>query len=725
MLCKRGLPLRAHHCILNALVPDSVPGGCRPALPASGDELKADGTGTRVGIDHKTLGTRIAFDRGLGSFALGIYGHHGGLIDMPTLGLELTRRSDTTNNADAQRWLSVLVSDLPQDIRDAVPPSWRDPLVGEMAMRLCFSSLVDADYLDTDAHFKARPAPLLAAHADFGTLFKRFERGRAELLAGRDRTPVDNLRERVYAGCLTKAELPVGIFRLAAPTGAGKTLAAMGFGLRHAEVNGLRRVIVAVPFLTITEQNAAVYRGLLDGPGEDPVVLEHHSGTRIDEDVGQWARLAAENWDRPIVVTTFVRLFESLFGRTPAAMRRVHRLAGAVIVLDEIQALPHDMLAPILDSLRTLVTDFGATVVLSSATQPDFWALREFADLYVVDLVDDAAWLAGALRRVRFEWLDPAPSLADIADKALDERAAMVVVNTTADAKTVYEHWCDQAPAGVAWHLSTRMCPDHRRRVLDTIRERLRAGRSVLLVSTQLIEAGVDIDFPVVFRAVSPADSILQAAGRANRDGRLPGLGRVVIFAPSDGGQPPSYRELVGQTLIHFGSGKADPDDPGALSAYYRSVYDALNLKDSRHVGQRIQQARRNWEFQTVTEGPLRDPNTGARNRRDAFQIIRDEGISTVTPQGAADPAGRLRIEELIRKVRADVVPDLVDLRQLQPYTTTLHPSALRTPGVIAMMAPILGNEIRPGALVEWRGGYDDATGIDTDPRTEEFVIWR
>jgi CRISPR-associated endonuclease/helicase Cas3 len=683
-------------------------------------------TGGPVGIDHKVVGTRTAFERGLRHFAVAIFGHHGGLIDAPSLRGALNKRGNAINDADAGRALPVLLPDLPADLRETVPDAWsRDPMVGEMATRMCFSTLVDADFLDTEAHFRGYSAPRVRSETDFGALVKRFEQGRAEALDRRAPTPIDGLRGGVYDGCLGKAERRPGIFRLAAPTGAGKTLAAAGFGLRHAELHGLRRVIVAVPFLTITEQNAEIYRGLLEASGEDQVVLEHHSGIDLDGPAGgPWARLAAENWDAPFVVTTFVRLFESLFGRRPAAMRRVHRLAGSVIVLDEVQALPHDMLAPILDVLRTLVTHFGATVVLSSATQPDFWALKEFADLPAVDLVDDSTWLAGALRRVHFEWqLDPPPSLADIAAQAAAEPAAIVVVNTTADAKSVYDCWREAAPPEAVWHLSTRMCPDHRRQVLDAVRQRLRNGERVLLVSTQLIEAGVDVDFPIVFRAMAPADSLLQAAGRANRDGRLPQPGRVVIFAPTDGGQPPTYRPLVGQARIHFGPGKADPDDMDALAAYYRSVYDALNLKDPNHVGRRIQQARRGWEFQTVTDGPIIEPATKVRDRRKAFRVIRDEGIAVVTPQGAFESVERRRIQDLIQKVRADPKPNLDDLRGLQPYTTTLHPSALRVPGVTAMLAPILGDEVRPGALVEWCGMYDESTGIDTDPRTEEFVV--
>ncbi|MFG3602528.1 CRISPR-associated helicase Cas3' [Micromonospora chersina] len=687
-------------------------------------------TGAPVGIDHKALGTWVAYERGLGGFANAIFGHHGGLIDTPGLRDAVRGRfaDAPANVASAQGELPKLLPDLPERLGHLVPAEWRaDPLVGEMALRLCYSALVDADSLDTSAHFQGLASPRVGPDADFGHLYKLFEQRRRDELSHRGGTAIGGLREQVYTDCLAAAEQDQGLFRLGAPTGAGKTLASGGFALRHAAKHGLRRVIVAVPFLTITEQNAAVYRRLLDEDGADPVVLEHHSQADFDDpSAGRWARLAAENWDAPFVVTTFVRLFESLYARKPSAMRRVHRLANSVIVLDEVQALPHPMLAPILDGLRLLVRHFGSTVLLSSATQPSFWALDEFRDVPCVDLVHDAPKLVSDLRRVRYDWqLDPKPTLAGIASQAASQLAALVVVNTTADSKAVFEHWRDAEPNGVAWHLSTRMCPDHRRRVLEEVRARLGRGERVLLVATQLIEAGVDVDFPVVFRAMAPADSLLQAAGRANREGRMPDGGRVVVFSPEDGGQPPTYATLVGCTQRHFGPGeeKADPDDLVALGRYYRDVYALLNLADSQHVGQRIQQARRRWEFETVTEGPM-DASTRRRDRKLAFRMISDDGISVVTPQGARNRTLCQDLQRLIEDLRRAPVPNLASLRRLQPYTTSLHPSVLRRPGVADLLRPIIGSgAARRGMLVEWIGEYDDATGIDLDPRPEQFVI--
>lgn len=686
--------------------------------------LEVTGTGRPVGMDHKLLGARLARERGLGSFALAVAGHHGGLTSPSSLRGKLGSLTAAEQSCQGQA-LEALERVLPGIGNPApvqMPGSWQEPLVREMAIRLCFSALCDADFLDTAAHFSGSAGPAVLPQADFGVLRDRYETARNALLSGRASSRVDAAREATYQACVRAAASPRGVFRLAAPTGSGKTISAGGFALHHAAARNLRRVVVAVPFLTITEQNAEVYRGLLEGPGGGGVVLEHHSGADLDRPGRRWGRLAAENWDAPFVVTTTVRLFESLFDRRPAAMRRLHRLAGAVIVLDEVQSLPHQMLMPILDALRTLVSHFGTTVVLASATQPDFWFLSPWHELKATEIIADPAGLAADLKRVDFEWrLDPGLGLAELAADAAANRQAMVVVNTTADARSVLSAWRDVAPAGTAWHLSTRMCADHRRRVLATVRRRLAGREPVLLVSTQLIEAGVDVDFPVVYRVIAPADSLLQAAGRANREGRLTGRGKVIIIDPHDAGSPPAYRNLVAATRTHFGPGKADPDDPAALRAYYQAVYGALNLEHPSSVGQVIQQARRKLDFAAVTDGPV-EPASGRADWRYAFRMITDDGITLVTPQGADCAAKQEEIRELAQRVRTADRPEPKDLRDLQPYLTTIHPSTARRPGVTALMRPIFGDLGQPGSLAEWAGGYDSDTGIDHDPHTEEFV---
>lgn len=682
--------------------------------------LAVEGTSGRVGVPHKLLGAKLAVERGLGAFAMAIDGHHGGLTSMASLADQLKTADprELARHAEALGAVGELLPELGKPGRVTLPGAWSsNPLVAELALRMLFSALCDADYLDTAAHFQGADQPRVAADADFGMLRDRFEQRRRELIgASETSSRVGDIREEIYRDCVRAAAAPRGVFRLGAPTGSGKTIAAGGFAVHHAAAHQMRRVIVAVPFLTITEQNAEVYRRLI---GDE--VLEHHSGINFDLPDRRGMKLAAENWDTPFVVTTMVRLFESLFDRRPAAMRRVHRLAGAVIVLDEVQALPHAMLVPILDVLRTLTEDFGATVVLSSATQPDFWHLGPFAQLNAVDILREPASLVERLRRVEFDWrAESGLTLEQIAAESATQPSALVVVNTTADAKKVYDAWRDET-AGVAWHLSTRMCGAHRRRALEAVRERLADNQRVLLVSTQLIEAGVDVDFPIVYRALAPADSLLQAAGRANREGKLPHLGKVIIVDPPDGGRPPSYKLLQNETRVHFGRDKADPDSLDAMRDYYRAVYDALNLEDPRAKGQRIQRARRAFDFPTVTDGP-EDPVTGKRDLRYAFRMIDDDGLALVTAKGGLNEEMCVEINKIVERIRTAPRPDIDDLRALQPYLTTVHRSVLSKPGVLAQMAPILGEVGARGSLAEWLGDYDTATGITLDPRTEAFV---
>lgn len=680
-------------------------------------------TGTPVGLDHKALGTRWALECGLGGFASAVFGHHSGLVDTPNLRDAVRDRlaKDPAAAVDAEKTISALLPELAGLPVVPIPPAWSENhLVGEVGARMVFSALCDADFLDTAAHFEGFPGPRLRAASDFSHLRDHFEAERTRMLAERPKTPMDLVREAVYRSCVDRAAEPQGVFRLGVPTGYAKTLAAVGFGLHHAAKHGLRRVVMAVPFLTITEQNAKVLRGLLDGAEAEPVVLEHHSGVDLDRagPVPGWARTAAENWDAPVVVTTFVRLFESLMGRTPSAVRRLHRLAGSVIVLDEVQALPHRLLVPILDVLRTLVEHFGVTVVLSSATQPDFGHLSPFRDLPATDLVPDLDKLPPGRAPTRFVWRTATPMLlSEVAEEAAEQGSALVVVNTTANARAVCEVWRTAQDADTVWHLSTRMCPDHRRRVLETVRARLKAELPVLLVSTQLIEAGVDVDFPVVWRAWAPADSLLQAAGRADRDGRRAEPGQVVVFRAADGGQPPGYRLLTDTTGVFFGPDRATPDDPEALTAYYRSVYQSLALEDSQHLGHLIQHARSRWEFQTVSQGPIVD---GHRDRSQAFRLIDSDGIAVVTPQAATTVDTRDGLDAAIERVRGR--PTMADLRLLQDYTTTLHPGVLQRPGAAAWLRPILG-EMGVGGLCEWTGDYDQSTGISVDTEVERFVL--
>ncbi|MGH3800012.1 MAG: CRISPR-associated helicase Cas3' [Pseudonocardiaceae bacterium] len=673
--------------------------------------LVAELTKSAVGCDHKTLGARLLIGPGRKT-AMTILGHHGGLTDVDHL---LAARDEPV--AEEVETLARFLGQVPEawDVIDGpvlVPEAWRrERLLLELGVRMVFSALVDADHLDTAAHFQGRDAPVIAPAADMAVLVRRFEERRSAMLAERRWSPIDEVRGSLYDAAVRGAAGPGGVYRLPAPTGSGKTITSAGFALHHAARHRKARVIVAAPFLTITEQNAEVYRRLL---GEQ-TVLEHHSQAEFDEaGAGDRLRLAAENWDAPFVVTTTVQLFDSLFGRKPARSRKLHRLTNAVLVLDEVQSLPVSLLVPILDALKLLAEHFGTTVLLTSATQPAFDSLSVWSALSVTDLVDQPVELFQRLRRARYEWwIEPKPDLAEVADKVAEQRQALVVVNTVDHARRMFRLLEERADVTVR-HLSTRMCPAHRRAVLEEVRALLADDEPVLLVSTQLIEAGVDVDFPVVFRALAPAESLQQAAGRANREGHRDELGRVIVFDASDTPVPKFYRTAVGSTRLFFGPepGQTDPDNVVSLDHYYQHLYHSIEVEQGER-SRTIQERRGKLDFLGVAEGPLRDAAVSSqRDSTLAFRMIDDDTVP-VAVTGYRDTA---RVEALLGELRTLEGPRRETFRALRPYVVTIPRRIVTNPAFTAMCRPVVGE------LWEWCGDYHPHLGIDDSAVGEENV---
>ncbi|MCO1575485.1 CRISPR-associated helicase Cas3' [Crossiella sp. SN42] len=692
------------------------------------------GTSRPVGIDHKELGARLLAQTA-DVCAMAVLGHHGGLRDCTTIQDKVERAEQPDEPETTRRFLA----EVPEAAKVLngpflIPEPWLAPgaeLLLEMGIRMVFSALVDADHLDTGAYRRGLGGPQIAPSADWKVLLERFDRNRAEMIAGQAASPVAGVRAELYDAAVAAAQGKPGVYRMAAPTGSGKTLASGAFALHHAARHGKSRVIVAVPFMTVTEQNAAVYRSLLDDE-DDPVVLEHHSSVSFEKsgkeltaeqaDAGErWAKLAAENWDAPFVVTTTVQLFDSLFARKPSRMRKLHRLSNAVLVLDEVQALPKPLLLPILSALRTLVEHFGLTVLLTSATQPTFERLSVWDDLQIHEVVREPARMFAQTQRVDFRWwLDPKPSWADVVAAVAVEQQSLVVVNTVRDARTVF-HMLHKATGQTPLHLSTRMCPRHRLEVLAKTTRRLKTGKPVTVVATPLVEAGVDVDFPVVFRALAPAESLLQAAGRANREGHLR-RGRVVIFDPVEGGQPRDYRTATGSTRLHFGRAPlADPDNLEALQRYFEDLYLTLGLDNEAGAdwsaaprGQVIQRNRRHLDFLAVADGPEKDAGRSARRDRSlAFRMIDDDSISVAITSWKSSETVRQRLDDLRDPGR----PQRDTLRQLQPWTVSLRADLASRADIVPLLSPVIGD------LYEWRGAYDPDLGLDEESFGEGFVI--
>ena len=467
----------------------------------------------------------------------------------------------------------------------------KEPLARSLALRMLFSALVDADFLDTESHFDADKT---ARRASFPPITRYAEQLQTYLSAMAQRVqasgladaPVMRARADVQQACLTRASEPPGVFTLTVPTGGGKTLSSLAFALEHARLHGMRRVVYAIPYTSIIEQTAGVFADIF---GTEQVI-EHHSqadaapGTETTS-----SRLACENWDAPLIVTTNVQLFESLFAASTSRCRKLHRLAGSVIVLDEAQMLPPEFLQPILDTLGLLLAHYRISLVLCTATQPvltrrsAFDPRQTLRGLPEPRAIVEPAPLFTALRRTQIHWpadLQTPIELPALAEQMQQEPCALTILNTRADAMELAR----LLPRESTRHLSAALCGAHRAQVITEIRAQLKAQAPLHVVSTQLIEAGVDVDFPVVWRALAGLDSIAQAAGRCNREGHH-AQGHVHVFVRPIPKPLALLRTAADTTRSLHAEGLPDSLAPEAFERYFRTFYARQDLDKKGIVG--------------------------------------------------------------------------------------------------------------------------------------------
>jgi CRISPR-associated endonuclease/helicase Cas3 len=555
----------------------------------------------------------------------------------------------------------------------------RDTASAMLDVRMLYSALVDADFLDTDAHFQGKEWPLderllhgprldpTRALAILAEHVKNVAR------SSRASEAVKRIRADVLEACLAAGRLPQGLWTLSAPTGSGKTLAMLAFALQHAVEHNLRRVVMVIPYLTIIEQTAGVYRGILSPQFGEQYIREHHSlaGTRNepeprpasdldgDNEAYRRPRSLADNWNAPIIVTTSVQFLESLFSNRPSACRKLHRLAQSVILFDEVQTIPDHLAVPTLATLSRLAQRYKATIVFSTATQPAFPHLDG-----AVGAIGDAGWqpseiappalaLFDRARRTQVTWpdLDRPTPWAEIAAELSesDVLQALCIVNIKAHARDLATALKNRGVEGVL-HLSTAMCPAHRRAVLRLVRRRLSAGLSCRLVSTQCVEAGVDVDFPTVYRALGPLEAIAQAAGRCNRNGKS-ACGKVKVFLPEDDALPPGggYKQATAVTRMLLGTHdeNMDIDDPSLFDRYYRLFYDIARPEEKRRE---LSEAIVRQDFAEVAR---------------LYRVIDENTITVVVPYKPR-PYG-----ELVSGARANGLT-AAWIRRAQPYAVSV-----------------------------------------------------
>lgn len=642
---------------------------------------------------HAVHGAALSFQLGVAPLVLTIYGHHTGLPALPHVKGRIASDTSAQDMETCKSHLTDMVDTTPlvEEIKAEIIVAEERNMNHDVLIRMLFSALVDADYLDTEAHFDPAAAHFRQQrHITLNDMWRAFEHNQTALVANAVSSPVNTVRLEVYEACLHAATSAPGIFKLAVPTGGGKTRSGLAFALQHAIHNAQDRVIVAVPYTSIIEQTVDVYRSML---GHD-AVLEHHSAINeildeYDDEVTSRrvrTKLLTQNWDAPLIVTTTVQLLESLFANKPGRCRKLHNIANSVIVLDEVQMLPVHLLEPTLSMLRELVEQYHVTVVLCTATQPTFERdayLQGFAEGSVKEVLpsNQVRNHFATLKRVDYHYDADARSWDELVEAISTYKQALVIVNTRKDAVELVQRLLEHAPDRDAIkHLSTLLCGVHRRAVLADVKARLAASDPCILISTQVVEAGVDIDFPVVFRALGPLERIVQAAGRCNREGTLD-KGNVFVFTPQDGGNVQgSYataQKISGQ-LLQQG---VDLDDPDIFTTYYRNLFQVTN-KDSKN----IEACRQRLDY----------PEVAARYRlieEDTVPVIVDYGeafilIEQISQQGFATPAQYRRLQAVVVNIRH---------RKFETY---------QQEGLVREVLPA-------SALWQWRGVYDPLLGLN------------
>ena len=638
-----------------------------------------------------------------------ISGHHAGLTNAEDLktaiddyGADEDKAEELIAKFEASgfEWENLAEQRLPSD-----------RLVLECLTRFLFSALTDADWLDTEHHFnqeqtEARKRENLAEGDLCVRLVEQLEeRFREFPVEGR----INELRAKARIESASFAERPTGFYSLQLPTGLGKTWTSVYWALLHARYNHLRRIIIVLPYINIIDQTAKVLKSVFG----DDAVLEHHSGvadetqdddrydeSAVGEDKDFARKLACENWDAPIIVTTSVQFFESLFSNKPFKCRKNHNIAESVVIFDEVQTLPKEYAEPIMVMLKNINSLARTSFLFCTATQPAFARRENFDGIENIQpIISSPKEYFRETKRVEYELLedlDEVPLTRIVAELVKENDSFMVVVNTKTIARELFKAIREVNGYHAFYHLSTAMCPHHRKKTIDAITEDLRNMKRIGVVSTQLVEAGVDLDFPCVYRAMAPMDSIIQAAGRCNRNGRMK-TGKVVLFNLENHRMPDKTYAACADfaaTLI-----REDPEilhSHSSFERYYEEV-SSLFVNADRY---KITDKRRRFDFKEVSE---------------SFRFI-DEPTTPMVIEGY--PEGASLLEEIIKlidveKVSGRKIISRDHYRRLQQFSVQVYPNFIKVFGsqIISL------NEI----VTVYTGNYDNDCGLS--PKDVETVF--
>lgn len=660
--------------------------------------------GKHGSVPHASWGAGYARSKNMREASFVIDGHHKGIPDNATWKVD----TESFKRNEVDEFENVVVQFIKDNKINENDSQKKDldeivkiPSHREVFIRYLFSALTDSDWLSTEEHFDQGSAEIrsqitLPIEEMINKLDKVFS---AMPKDGK----INNLRNEARHQVLQKAHKTCGFYSLSLPTGMGKTLTSIAWALRHAQANSLKRIIVVLPFVNIIDQTAQILKGIFG----NALVLEHHSSfneddtaTRDDDGnyshIEQKKKLACENWNYPVILTTTVQFFESLFSNRPSKCRKIHNIAESVIIFDEVQTLPKDVILPTLQMLKDVQTIMKTSFLFCTATQPAFEKRKGFDGIdNIQPLISNPSEMYKEAQRVEYELLNNLGSV-DLADllKATSDKgnSALVIFNTKKPTLEFFnlaeniEQWEKK------YHLSTGMCPDHRKQVIQNIRDDLAAKRKILVSSTQLIEAGVDFDFPVVFRALAPLEAVIQAAGRCNRENKLgPSGGKVFLFKLHDSAMPDkTYSACANHAEEFIRMDIKQLHAPDTFNKYYAQVVNLYVNPDQY----KINQARKSFNFQTVN---------------DSYRIIRDstEGLYMYNYSDES--------RQLFHSLEYKEFLSKDDFRTMQAYTVSVYRHFIIKNGAMC--------KTMPQGFMVWYGNYDPQTGVSIEPIEADKLI--
>jgi CRISPR-associated endonuclease/helicase Cas3 len=654
--------------------------------------------GRRGSVPHASWGAGLSKKYNQVEAAFAIDGHHKGLPDKGDLQTDMYEFDDPEH----QIFKTIRTEFFKENpIKEADLIYLDTGLRGtdkELFIRMLFSALTDADWLDTENHFNnsiSEKRRKKVFDAEF--LLDKLEN---ELIGKSKEGYINILRNKVRSYAISKAQSETGFYSMTLPTGMGKTLTSVSWALHHAKHNNLKRIIIVLPFISIIDQTAKELKRIF---GED-WVLEHHSNFNEEEednkeiadesvqDKSLTRRLATENWDYPVIVTTSVQFFESLFGNKPSRCRKVHNIAQSVVIFDEVQTLPKELVLPTLTMLKNVQKVMGSSFLFCTATQPAFEKSEGFNGIEnIQSLVENPKEVFDATRRVKYLAVDDYQpiSIEELVRYVFEQGdSTLCIFNTKKQALLFFNAIKDNTDYQT-FHLSTSMFPSHRKEVIGKIRDSLGKKKRILVSSTQLIEAGVDFDFPCVFREIAPLESIIQSAGRCNREGKMTEVGNVFIFAIEDSGAPSKqYRSLAEFANSLYKKNEALLYKHDFFGEYYRKVFRLFIPEDIKN----IEKARLGFNFKTVAG---------------TYHLIENKTTPIfILCEESSDLYERIRYKPFLSRD---------DYRAMQQYSVQVYENFIKD------NIGKIGKE--PQGYWKWYGTYDKDYGISSNAQLVTLIV--